>query len=92
MLTHYIDNLMAMAKYEILEDDNSYYGEIPGVQGVWANEKTLAKCEETLRGVLEEWLLIKLRRNERVPVIKKINLNIPLATLDKISKQQHAFA
>lgn len=44
MLTHYIDNLIAQAKYEILKDDNSYYGEIPGVQGVWANEKTLIKC------------------------------------------------
>lgn len=83
MLTHYIDNLIAQAKYEILDDDNSYYGEIPGIQGVWANEKSLIKCQQTLREVLEEWLLIKLRRNEKLPVIKKINLNFSLTPAGK---------
>lgn len=91
MLTNYIDSLMAQAKHEILEDDNSYYAEIPGIQGVWANEKTLKKCRQTLREVLEEWLLIKLRRNEKLPIIKKINLNIPLVALDRSTKQ-HVFA
>ncbi len=83
MLTYYIDNLIAQAKYEILADDSSYYGEIPGVQGVWANEKTLIKCQQALREVLEEWLLIKLRRNEKLPVVKKINLNFSLAAAGK---------
>ena len=88
MLTHYIDNLIAQARYEILKDDNSYYGEIPGVQGVWANEKTLIKCQQTLREILEEWLLIKLRRNEKLPVVKKINLNFSLPTAGR----ERAFA
>lgn len=83
MLTYYIDNLIAQAKYEILEDDNSYYGEIPGIQGVWANKKTLIKCQQTLREVLEEWLLIKLRRNEKLPIIKKINLNLSSIPVDR---------
>lgn len=91
MLTHYINNLIARAKYEILEDDRTYYGEIPGIQGVWANEKSLIKCEQILREVLEEWLLIKLRRNEKVPVVKRINLNFPLAALSK-EHRQHVFA
>ncbi|MEK9165635.1 MAG: type II toxin-antitoxin system HicB family antitoxin [Patescibacteria group bacterium] len=78
MLTQYINNLISQARYEILKDDGSFYGEIPGIQGIWANEKTLAECQNTLREVLEEWLLIKLRRNEKVPVIQKVNLNIAL--------------
>lgn len=35
MLTDYIQAAMHKAHYEILEDDRSYYGEIPGFQGVW---------------------------------------------------------
>lgn len=81
---------MAQAKYEILKDDNSYYGEIPGVQGVWSNEKTLAKCEKILREVLEEWILIKLKRNEKLPIVKRINLNLP--ALKAVSMRQRAFA
>ena len=91
MLTNYINNLMVQAKYDILEDDHTYYGEIPGVQGVWANEKSLIKCQQTLREVLEEWLLIKLRRNAKVPIVKKINLNLSLIALKKLS-DQHSFA
>ncbi len=83
MLTNYINNLITQAKYDILEDDNSYYGEISGIQGVWANEKSLTECQRALREILEEWLLIKLRRNEKLPIIKKINLNFSLKQLKK---------
>jgi len=48
MLTDYISQKLAQAQYKIL-DDGSYFGEIPGLQGVWASEKTLEKCRETLR-------------------------------------------
>ena len=55
MLTDYILQKLAQAQYKIL-DDGTYFGEIPRLQGVWASEKTLEKCRETLREVLEEWL------------------------------------
>ena len=48
------------AKYEILEDDNSFYGEIPECNGVYANSDTLEKCREELEEVLEEWLLFRI--------------------------------
>ncbi len=44
MLTNYIQAAMHQAGYEILTDDNSFYGEIPGFQGVWANAPTLEAC------------------------------------------------
>jgi hypothetical protein len=31
MLTEYIEAAMRKAKYEILSDDNTFYGHIPGV-------------------------------------------------------------
>jgi len=36
MLARYIDTAMELARYEIIEDDGAYWGEIPGFQGVWA--------------------------------------------------------
>jgi hypothetical protein len=40
LLTNYIRAAMRRATYEILPD-GTYYGEIPGFQGVYANEQTL---------------------------------------------------
>ena len=36
MLATYIDQAMELARYEIIEDEGTYWGEIPGLQGVWA--------------------------------------------------------
>ena len=66
MLIDYISQKLAQARYKIL-DDGSYFGEIPGIQGVWASEKSLEKCREILREVLEEWLILKLRDGEPIP-------------------------
>ena len=30
---------MEMAKYEIVEEDGTYWGEVPGLQGVWAKHR-----------------------------------------------------
>jgi predicted RNase H-like HicB family nuclease len=52
MLTKYICAAMHKATYEILSD-GSFYGEIPGFQGVYANEDTRETCREQLQEVLE---------------------------------------
>ena len=49
---------MRRAHYEILSDDGSYYGEIPGFDGVFANAETLEACREQLEEVLEDWILL----------------------------------
>lgn len=66
MLSDYISQKLAQARYKIL-DDGTYFGEIPRLQGVWASEKTLEKCRETLQEVLEEWLILKLREGDPIP-------------------------
>ena len=63
MLTNYIQAAMNQAKYEILPDDGYYYGEIPGLQGVYAHAKTAEACREELQEVLEEWILFRVSRN-----------------------------
>jgi len=76
MLTSYIRAAMRRAKYEILRDDGSFYGEIPGFEGVYANAKTLEACREELEGVLEEWILFRVSRNLKLPVVNGIRLKI----------------
>ncbi|OFW44829.1 MAG: hypothetical protein A3J28_09310 [Acidobacteria bacterium RIFCSPLOWO2_12_FULL_60_22] len=76
MLTKYIQAAMRKAKYEILPDDGSFYGEIPGFDGVWANAESLEACREELAEVLEEWLLLGISRNHPLPVVEGIELTI----------------
>jgi predicted RNase H-like HicB family nuclease len=59
MLMNYIRVAMHRARYEILPDDGTFYGEIPGFAGVYANADTLEACREELREVLEEWILLR---------------------------------
>ncbi len=76
MLTEYVRGAMRKAKYEILEDDGTYYGEIPGFQGVYANAATLEECREQLQEVLEGWLLVSISRNLPVPQVDGIDLTV----------------
>lgn len=76
MLTNYIRAAMRRAKYEILSDDNTFYGEIPGFDGVYANAGTLEACREELAEVLEEWIFFRVSRNLRLPVIDGMELTI----------------
>ncbi len=76
MLTKYIQAAMHQAKYKILPDDGTFYGEIPAFQGVWANTETLETCREELADVLEEWILLRVSRNLPLPVVDGIELSI----------------
>jgi len=76
MLTNYIQAAMHQAKYEILGDDGSFYGEIPGVQGVWANASTLEDCREELQSALEDWILVRIADRQPLPIVDGIELVI----------------
>lgn len=66
MLSEYLNKKLGEAQYKILKD-GSYFGEIPGLKGVWANGKKLEDCREDLQEILEDWLLLKVRANEKIP-------------------------
>lgn len=78
MLTAYIQAAMRHATYEILEHNEGYYGEIPGLQGVWGNADTLEGCREELQSALEDWMIFRLRRGLDVPVLEGLDLNTPI--------------
>lgn len=75
MLASYMDKALEKALYEIIEDDSTYWGEIPGLQGVWARHKTLEGCRQELREALSDWIALRLRLGLSIPVIEGIDLN-----------------
>ncbi len=76
MLSEYLAAALGKARYEILPDDGSYYGEIPSFDGVYANATTLELCREELREVLEEWILFRVSRSLPLPVVDGHELTI----------------
>lgn len=75
MLASYIDSAMERAVYEIIEDDGTYWGEIPGLQGVWAHHTTLRGCQRELREAVSDWIALRLRLNLPIPILAGIDLN-----------------
>lgn len=75
MLADYIDKAMEQAIYEIIEGEGIYWGEIPGLQGVWARHTTLEGCRRELREALSDWLALRLRLGLPIPVVAGIDLS-----------------
>ncbi len=76
MITDYVRGAMRQAKYELLPEDNTFYGEIPGFDGVYATGSTLEACRDELEEVLEEWILLRVSQGLQVPVVDGIDLTI----------------
>jgi predicted RNase H-like HicB family nuclease len=74
MLTQFIQAAMRRATYELLQD-RSFYGEIPGFAGVYANASTLEVCRELLQEVLEGWIVLGLRLGHTMPEVDGIRLD-----------------
>lgn len=83
MITQYIKSQFKKANYKILED-GTYFGEIPGLQGVWASAKTLEGCRQELQEVLEEWILLKLTDGDPIPGLT------PAMKVKRIAAKQYA--
>jgi predicted RNase H-like HicB family nuclease len=68
MLRRYLDGAMRRARYEILPDDGTFYGEIPDFDGVYAKAPTPKGCRDELAVILEKWFMF--RTALRLPVPK----------------------
>jgi len=74
MLLDYISAAMKTAVYEKMED-GAYCGTVRRCPGVIAFAANLYECQEELRSVLEDWLIVKLRHGDTLPVLGRVNLN-----------------
>ena len=67
MIREYIQAALDRARYELIDDAEPYYGEVPELPGVWATGKTLEDCRRNLADVLDGWILLRLRRGLAIP-------------------------
>ncbi len=67
---------MHQAQYEIVTDDDTFFGRIPTLDGVWANSPSLESCREELEEVLEDWLLFRVSERLPIPAIEGIELRV----------------
>ncbi|MDO8491460.1 MAG: type II toxin-antitoxin system HicB family antitoxin [Dehalococcoidia bacterium] len=74
VLTEYVNQLMAHAVYDKLED-GTFAGRIPECKGVVAFGATLRESEDELRSTLEDWILVGLKLGHPLPVVAGIDLN-----------------
>lgn len=74
VLTEYVERALGEAVCHKL-DGSSFAGQIPSCTGVVAFGSTLAACEQELRSVLEDWILLGLKLGHTLPVIHGIDLN-----------------
>jgi predicted RNase H-like HicB family nuclease len=79
MLTDYINAALRRAKYEILTEDGTFYGEIPGFDGVYANAPTLEECRSELMSALEDWILFRVSRQLSLPEVAGLTLTVGVA-------------
>ena len=69
LITEYIGAALSRARYEIIENEESYYGEVPELEGVWATGKTLEECRHNLVEVIDGWLVVRLKRGLPIPPV-----------------------
>ncbi len=68
ILSSYVEQAMAQAAYDKL-DDGTFHGRIPLCKGVVAFGSALRECEQELRSVLEDWILVGLKLGHPLPVM-----------------------
>lgn len=68
MIQEYLNASLQSAQYKMLED-KTWFAEIPGLDGVWANGESVEDCRHELLEVLEEWLILKLRDGDEIPAV-----------------------
>jgi predicted RNase H-like HicB family nuclease len=77
MICEYIETALKRAHYEIIQDEEPYYGEIAELQGVWATGKTLEECRQKLAETIEGWVMIRLSHGLSIPEICGVRIIPP---------------
>ena len=77
MLSDYIHQALEQATYELIEDDEPYYSEVPALQGVWATGKSLEECRRNLIAAIEDWLFFSVAKGLPIPMLGNIAIEPP---------------
>jgi predicted RNase H-like HicB family nuclease len=74
MIREYTNTALEKAVYEIIEDEEPYYGETPELEGVWTTGHNLEECRRNLAEVVDGWLVVRLKRGLPIPPIGKYRM------------------
>ena len=78
MLTRYVQAALDRAHYELIQDAEPYYGEVPGLEGIWATGLTLEACRINLSEAVEDWLLLSVAKGLPIPSLDGVELLLPV--------------
>jgi predicted RNase H-like HicB family nuclease len=82
MFCEYIQAALSRAIYEVIDDEEPYYGEVPELVGVWAAGKSEVECRENLRLAIEDWIAFSLRFDLPIPAIEGHKIEVPEAPVE----------
>ena len=77
MLLQYIQTALECAHYEIIEDEEPFYGEVLPLAGVWATGKTLEECRRNLAEAIEDWVLFSIAKGLPIPALGQVAIHLP---------------
>jgi len=77
MLLRYIQAALEQAHYEMIEDEEPFYGEVAALPGVWATGKTLEGCRRNLEEAIEDWVLFSVAKGVSIPVLTGAAIRVP---------------
>ena len=77
MLLRYIQTALELAHYEMIEDEEPFYGEVAALPGVWATGKTLESCRRNLAEAIEDWVLFSVAKGLPIPILTDVEIRIP---------------
>jgi predicted RNase H-like HicB family nuclease len=77
MLSEYIQEALERAHYEMIEDAEPFYGEVPSLDGVWATGKTLEECRRNLAEAVEDWVLFSVAKGLPIPPLGPAVIHLP---------------
>jgi predicted RNase H-like HicB family nuclease len=77
VIREYIDAALSRARYELIEDEEPFFGEVPALQGVWATGRTLEECRHNLIEVIDGWVLLRLSRGLPIPPLGDAEIVMP---------------
>jgi predicted RNase H-like HicB family nuclease len=60
---------LRLAQSEAIEGGKTYFAEIPGFDGVWAQGATAAAAKRELAKVLDGWIELRLEKGLRLPTV-----------------------
>ena len=80
MILEYVSEALRRARIRKIDDDEPYYGEVPGLKGAWATGRTREECKKRLAEVVDGWIVVRLKRGLPIPALGRFRIE-PLKKL-----------